>query len=146
MPELLKSQGSIVGVSSIAGFVGLPGRAAYSASKFAMHGFLEALRTENLNNQLHVMIACPGFTSSNIRKSALTGDGESQGESPRTEEKMMTPEEVATAIFAGVAKRKQRIVLTLEGKLAVWLGSRFPKLMQRMVFNKMKKEPNTPLK
>jgi len=111
-----------------------------------MHGFLEALRTENLNNQLHVMIACPGFTSSNIRKSALTGDGESQGESPRTEEKMMTPEEVATAIFAGVAKRKQRIVLTLEGKLAVWLGSRFPKLMQRMVFNKMKKEPNTPLK
>ncbi len=145
LPHLLQNKGSVVGVSSIAGYIGLPARTGYSASKFAMHGFLEALRTENLEKDLHVMIACPGFTASNIRNTALTADGSSQGESPRTEEKMMSAEEVASYLYLGVAKRKQRIVLTREGKLAVWLGKRFPKLMQRLVFNKMKKEPDSPL-
>ena len=54
LPHLLKQKGSIVGVSSIAGYVGLPARTGYSASKFAMHGFLESVRTENLGNDLHV--------------------------------------------------------------------------------------------
>ena len=81
----IKSKGSIVGVSSIAGHKGLPGRTAYSASKFALQGFLESLRIENLKNNLHVLIISPGFTSSNIRVKALKGDGLEQGESPRTE-------------------------------------------------------------
>ena len=68
LPYILKSKGSIVGVSSIAGHKGLPGRTAYSASKFALQGFLESLRIENLKNNLHVLIISPGFTSSNIRK------------------------------------------------------------------------------
>ena len=59
LPYLLKSKGSVVGVSSIAGFQGLPRRTGYSASKFAMHGFLNTLRVETLNQGLHVMIACP---------------------------------------------------------------------------------------
>lgn len=145
LPHLLKSKGSVIGVSSIAGYVGLPARTGYSASKFAMHGFLEALRTENLEKDLHVLLACPGFTNSNIRNSALTADGSQQGESPRSEEKMMSAEEVAEHIYKATVKRKQRIVLTREGKLAVWLGVRFPKLMQRLVFNTMKKEPDSPL-
>lgn len=87
LPYLLQSKGSVVGISSIAGYVGLPARTGYSASKFAMHGFLEALRTENLEKDLHVLIACPGFTASNIRNVALVADGKSQGESPRAEEK-----------------------------------------------------------
>ena len=60
LPYLLKSKGSVVGVSSIAGYKGLPGRTGYSASKFAMHGFLEALRLENLKKDymclLHVQV------------------------------------------------------------------------------------------
>ena len=81
LPYILKSNGSVVGVSSIAGYKGLPGRTAYSASKFALQGFLESLRIENLKNKLHVLIICPGFTNSNIRKKALQGDGSQQGES-----------------------------------------------------------------
>jgi len=145
LPYLLESKGSVIGVSSIAGYIGLPARTGYSASKFAMHGFLEALRTENLEKGLHVMIACPGFTNSNIRSSALKADGSQQGESPRSEDKMMSAEEVAAYIYKGTVKRKQRTVLTKEGKLAVWLGVRFPRLMQRLVFNTMKKEPDSPL-
>ncbi len=83
MPYILKSAGSIAGVSSIAGKKGLPGRTGYSASKFAMEGFLETIRTENLKTGVHVLVACPGFTASNIRNSALAKDGSTQGESPR---------------------------------------------------------------
>jgi short-subunit dehydrogenase len=146
LPHILKNQGSVVGVSSIAGYLGLPARTGYSASKFAMHGFLESLRNENMGNNLHVMIACPGFTASNIRKKALKADGSSQAESPREEGKMMSAEEVADHIFKGVVKRKQKIVLTGEGKLAVFLSKFFPKVIQKAVYNKMKKEPDSPLK
>jgi len=78
LPHLLKSKGSVVGISSTAGKKGLPGRTGYSASKFAMEGFLESLRIENLKKDLHVLVACPGFTASNIRQSSLTKDGKSQ--------------------------------------------------------------------
>ncbi|MCB9360901.1 MAG: SDR family oxidoreductase [Flavobacteriales bacterium] len=146
LPYLLKSKGSVVGVSSIAGYLGLPARTGYSASKYAMQGFLDALRTENLKTGLHVMVACPGFTASNIRNTALSSDGSAQGESPRKEEKMMTAGEVANYIYKGVVNRKRTIVLTTEGKLAVFLGKLFPKFIERQVFNKMAKEPDSPIK
>lgn len=146
LPYLLKSKGSVVGVSSIAGYLGLPARTGYSASKYAMQGFLDALRTENLKTGLHVMVACPGFTASNIRNTALSSDGSAQGESPRKEEKMMTAEEVANYIYKGVSSRKRTLVLTTEGKLAVFLGKLFPKFIEKQVFNKMAKEPDSPIK
>ncbi|TXB66992.1 SDR family oxidoreductase [Vicingus serpentipes] len=146
LPYLLQSKGSVVGVSSIAGYLGLPARTGYSASKYAMQGFLDALRTENLKTGLHVMVACPGFTASNIRNTALSSDGSAQGESPRKEEKMMTAEEVANYIYKGVSSRKRTLVLTTEGKLAVFLGKLFPKFIEKQVFNKMAKEPDSPIK
>ena len=101
LPYLQQTKGSIVGISSVAGLHGLPGRTGYSASKYAMTGFLETLRIENLKKGLHVMIACPGFTASNVRFSALTADGSQQGETPRDESKMMTAEQVARIVGRG---------------------------------------------
>jgi short-subunit dehydrogenase len=144
LPYILKEQGSVVGVSSIAGYKGLPGRCAYSASKFAMQGFLESLRVENLKNKLHVLIACPGFTSSNIRNTALNKDGKVQSESPRDEQQMMSPDQVAKHIYKSVKKRQNILILTLNGKLTVFLNKLFPKLVDRLVFNHLKKEPNSP--
>lgn len=146
LPHLLQNKGSVVGVSSIAGYVGLPARTGYSASKYAMHGFLDALRIENYERGLHVLVACPGFTASNIRTSALTADGTAQGESPRSEAKMMQPEEVAKDMYNSIVKRDQSLVLTTEGKLAVFLSKWAPKFLQRVVFREMKKEPDSPLK
>lgn len=140
LPEILKNEGSIVGVSSIAGYKGLPGRTGYSASKFAMNGFLEALRTENLKNNLHVMVACPGFTASNIRNVALNSEAKPQGESSMIEEKMMSANEVATIIINGVVKRKRTLIMTGQGKLTVFLQKIFPSLLDRLVFNHFKKE------
>ena len=142
--SLLENKGSVVGVSSIAGYKGLPGRTGYSSSKFAMHGFLEALRIENLKKDLHVLLACPGFTASNIRNSALAADGSSQGETPRDEQKMMQPEEVAEAIVHAVIKRKDRLTLSVNGKLTVFLNKFFPKWVDKLVFNHMSKEPDSP--
>ncbi len=146
LPYLLRSKGSVVGVSSIAGYKGLPGRTGYSASKFAMHGFLETLRIENLKKGLHVLIACPGFTATNIRNTALAKDGSQQGESPRDEDKMMSAEKVAEFIAKAVRKRKRSLILTSQGKYTVLLNKLFPAMMDKMVYNHMAKEPDSPFK
>ncbi len=146
LPYVLEQKGSIIGVSSIAGYKGLPGRTGYSASKFAMHGFLETIRIENLNNGLHVLIACPGFTASNIRNTALNKEGNMQGESPRDEDKMMSSEEVAKHFVNAILKRKIKLVLTTQGKLLVFLNKFFPKLVDKLVYSHMAKEKNAPIK
>lgn len=144
LPELLKNKGSVVGISSIAGFKGLPGRTGYSASKFAMHGFLESLRNENIEKGLHVLIACPGYTASNIRKTALDKDGRSQKETPLNEDNLMQPGEVAVAVWNAIGRRRLYLVLTLQGKLAVWINKFWPKLADRLAFNVIRKEPDSP--
>jgi len=147
LPHLLKAQGSLVGVISIAGYVGLPGRTGYSASKFAIRGFLDTIRIENLKKGLHVLVAAPGFTASEVRKVALTGDGSVQGETPRNEDKMMSAEECAQRIVRAIEKRKRELVLTfVEGKLTVFLGKFFPSLLDKLTYNHMAKEPNSPFK
>lgn len=146
LPHLLESNGSVVGVSSIAGNKGLPGRTGYSSSKFALQGFLETLRVENLKTGLHVLIACPGFTASNIRITALAADGSAQGESPRDEASMMSAERVAQEIIQAVRKRKNFLVLTTQGKLVIWLNKFFPALIDRMVYNHMAREADSPFK
>lgn len=146
LPSLLANKGSVVGISSIAGFKGLPARTGYSASKFAMQGFLESLRCENLETGLHVLIACPGYTESNIRKTALDGQGLQQNESPLKENKLMSAEAVAEATWNAITGKRNYLILTLQGKMAVWINKWFPKLADRLTYNVIKKEPNSPFK
>jgi dehydrogenase/reductase SDR family protein 7B len=146
LPEIIKAQGSVIGISSIAGYRGLPGRTGYSASKFALQGFLESLRTELLKQNVHVLVACPGFTTSNIRNTALSADGQIQGESPRDEAKMMTAETVADYIYKATVNRKRDLVLTAQGKLTVLLNKFFPAFMDKMVYNILAKEKDSPFK
>ena len=145
LPHVLKQRGSIIGLSSIAGFMGLPGRTGYCASKFALHGFLETLRIEHMKQGLHVMIVAPGFTASDIRKNALGPDGTQQGESPRNESKLMPAEKVAKIIYKGILKRKRLIVLTKIGKMAIFMKRIAPKITDILDYNEMKKEANSPL-
>ncbi|MDQ1772452.1 SDR family oxidoreductase [Labilibaculum sp. A4] len=147
MPYIAKSKGSVVGVISIAGYIGLPARSGYSASKYAIRGFLDTLRVENLKTGVHVLVAAPGFTASNVRNVALTADGSMQGETPRDESKMMSAEECARLIAIAVVKRKRELIMTfMEGKLTVWLKKWFPSLLEKLTYNHMAKEPDSPLK
>jgi len=146
LPYIQQAGGSIVGVSSIAGYRGLPARTGYSSSKFAMQGFLESLRTELLYSGVHVMWASPGFTASNIRNVALGADGSAQKETPLDEQKLMSAESCAALIWKGVEKRKRTLVMTAQGRATVWLNKLFPGMMDKMVYRHFAKEPGSPLK
>ncbi|WP_121810994.1 SDR family oxidoreductase [Mucilaginibacter kameinonensis] len=140
LPEIIKTKGSVVGVSSIAGYKGLPGRSGYSASKFAMNGFLDSLRVENLKTGVHVLTACPGFTASNIRNTALNSEGKQQGESTLEEQKMMSSDEVAKIIADGIENRSRTLIMTGQGKLTVALSKFIPAFLDKMVYNVFTKE------
>jgi len=133
LQSIIERQGSIVGISSIAGYRGLPGRSAYSASKFALQGWLEALRTELFDTQVNVMWVCPGFTTSNIRNAALDKEGLPQGESMMDESKMMPAADCAQHILQAIEKRKRTLVLTFTGKRTVFLNRFFPSLTDKLV-------------
>ncbi|MFO7822854.1 MAG: SDR family oxidoreductase [Cyclobacterium sp.] len=146
MDDIITNKGAIIGISSINGFRGTPARTAYTASKFAMNGFFESLRTELMKLGVHVLVVCPGFTASNIRNNALLADGSTQNESPRDEEKMMTADEVAAAILKSLRKRKRDLILTRQGKLASFLNKWVPGIMDQVVYNHMAKEKDSPFK
>jgi short-subunit dehydrogenase len=146
LPYLIEQKGSLVGVSSVAGFHGLPGRTGYSASKFAIHGFLETIRIENLKKGLHVMIIAPGFTSTDIRKHALTAKGKEQGESPLDEHSLMSPEYVAKWVLKGIRKKKRNKLLTWDGRLTALFQRIVPTLVDRLYYYEMSREPKSPIK
>lgn len=133
MPYILQQKGTIVGVSSIAGYRGLPGRTGYSASKFAVNGFFESLRTELLGSGVNVMWVCPGFTASNIRRAALTTTGEAQGESPLDESGLMTAEECAVMILDAIRKKKRTLIFTFNDKRTVFINRMLPSLADKLV-------------
>jgi short-subunit dehydrogenase len=147
LPWLLESKGSLVGVISIAGHVGLPGRSAYSASKFAIRGFLDTVRIENQYKGLHVLVAAPGFTATDVRKVAYSADGSQQGETPRDESKMMSADTCAHLIIKAIDKRKRSLILTFtEGKLTVFLNKFFPALIDKLAYKHFSNEKDSPLK
>lgn len=146
LPYLQQSKGSLVGISSVAGLHGLPGRTGYSASKYAMTGLLETIRIENLKKGLHVMVACPGFTASNVRFSALVADGSQQGSTPREEGKMMTAEQVARIVARGIAKRKRLCLMEAEGRATHFVKKFAPSLLDKIFYWVMSKEPDSPFK
>ena len=146
LPWLQRSKGSVVGISSVAGLHGLPGRTGYSASKYAMTGFLETLRIENLKKGLHVMIACPGFTASNVRFSALTADGSQQGETPRNEAKMMTSAQVARIVADATARRRRLCPMEAEGRATHFIKKFAPGFLDRAFYWVMSREPDSPFK
>ena len=141
LPHLLKSRGIVVGIGSVAGYIGLPGRTGYSASKFALRGFLETLRTENLHRGLRVCIVSPSYTASEIRLHALTADGSEQGASPRNEAKMILPENAARVVYKAIINNKSEVIFPLcKGLLPVWIHRIFPKFTSFLLYKMMSKE------
>jgi len=107
---------------------------------------METLRIENLKTGLHVMIAIPGFTASNIRYTALTADGSEQGDTPRNENKMMSAETVAQHIANGIRRKKKYLLLDLEGKAISFVKKFTSSLLDKSFYKAMAKEPDSPLK
>jgi short-subunit dehydrogenase len=131
--SIISRKGTVVGVSSVAGYRGLPGRTGYNASKFAMQGFLEALRVEMMQTGVHVMWVCPGFTASNIRSAALQKDGTAQGYSTLDEKGLMSAAECALITYEAIGKKKRTLVYTFEDKRTIFLSKFLPGVTDKLV-------------
>lgn len=138
LPYLRQSRGSIVAVSSLAGLVGVPGRTAYSASKFAMAGFFEALRAELKGAGVGVTIAYPGVVATQIRYRGFNADGAAMGSSALKEDKAMPVEECARLIIDGMQRRRRDVVMSAKGKLGRWMKLIAPGLVERLALAALK--------
>ena len=146
LPWLLQSKGQVVGVVSVAGYSALPARTGYSASKYAVRGFLDTLRIEHLKDGLGVLVFAPGYTSSNVRNAALTADGTPQGATPLDEDKLMSAEACAAHMAKALARRRSQVILTPLGKATVWAHRLFPRLTDRLTYSYIARETDSPFK
>jgi dehydrogenase/reductase SDR family member 7B len=135
LPSMLeKKEGRIVVISSIAGKFGVPLRSGYSATKFALYGFYEALRAEEGRNGIRVTLVCPGFIRTGISLSALKGDGSRHAKMDPELAQGMPAEECARRILKGVAREKEEIcVAAAREKALVYLKRFWPSLLTKMV-------------
>ncbi len=140
LPHLISARGKIVAVSSLAGLIGVPGRSAYSASKFAMGGFFECLRAELKSAGVSVTLAYPGVVATQIRYRGYNAAGESAGQSGLKEDAAMSVEECARLILNGMESGQREVVMSAKGKLGRWLKLLAPGLVEKMALAAVKKE------
>lgn len=135
LPSMLeKKSGHIVVISSVAGKIGVPLRSGYSASKFALHGFYEALRAEEERNGIHVTLVCPGYIRTEISLSALKGDGASHAKMDPELARGMPADECARKILRGVARNKKEMVIAApREKMVVYLKRFSPGMVAWML-------------
>ncbi len=139
LPHLKKSRGQIVAISSLAGKVGIPGRTAYSPTKAAQALFFEALRLELQESGVDITIVYPGVVATNLRLHGYGPDGRPAGKSGLKEDRAMPVEECVRQIIEATHARKRELVMTLQGRIGLWLKLAFPKLVDRMVLRALKK-------
>jgi short-subunit dehydrogenase len=140
LPALKASRGRIVAVSSLAGLVGVPGRTAYSATKFAMNGFFESLRVELQPHGVSVTLAYPGVVATEIRYRGFNAQGQAAGQSGLDESGAMTVETCARLIRLGMARRQRDIVMSAKGKLGRWMKLIAPGLVDRLALAALKRD------
>ena len=138
--HLKSSRGRLVAVASLAGLLGVPERTAYSATKFAMVGFFEALRAELVGSGVSVTIAYPGVVATAIRYRGYAADGRPAGKSGLEESGAMSVEECARLIVEGSEARRRDVVMTAQGKLARWLKLIAPGLVDRLATKALNRE------
>jgi NAD(P)-dependent dehydrogenase (short-subunit alcohol dehydrogenase family) len=140
LPQLKAARGRIVAVSSLAGLVGVPGRTAYSASKFAMTGFFEALRAELKGAGVSVTIAYPGVVDTRIRYRGYNALGQEMGSSSLREDGAMPVAECARLIVEGMEGRKREVVMTAKGKLGRFMKLIAPGFVEKMAMAALKSD------
>jgi short-subunit dehydrogenase len=138
LPHLKASKGNIVAVSSLAGLIGVPGRTAYSATKFAVTGFFEALRAELKGDGVSVTTAFPGVVATATRHRGFNARGEPAGVSGLKEDDAMSVEECAGLVISGMNRRKREVVMTARGKLGRFMKLVAPGMIENMALAALK--------
>jgi short-subunit dehydrogenase len=139
LPHLKNRRGQVVAISSLAGKVGIPGRSAYSPTKAAQALFFEALRLELKESGVDITVVYPGVVATDIRRHGYGPDGRPAGVSGLKEDKAMSVQECARQILAATRARRRELVMTLQGRIGLWLQLIAPGLVDRMVLNVVRK-------
>lgn len=133
--DVVQNKGSFIAISSVAGFSPLYGRTAYAASKHAVIGFFETLRSEVAAKDVHVLVACPGFIATKLRDQYYKKDEDVASTKHKVGDNA-SPEEVAALIYKATIK-KQPMLVTGIGKLSYWLKRLIPFQYEKMMTRKM---------
>lgn len=134
LPYMLKQQsGQIIAMSSIAGKFGFFFRSAYSASKHALHGFFESLRMEIQDDNVRVLIVCPGKVQTNISVNAITSDGGKHNKMDESQKNGVSADFCAKEILKGIKKNKEELYIGGKELRAVWVKRIFPKLFSKLI-------------
>lgn len=124
--SLCQRKGMVIAISSVAGFSPLIGRTGYAASKHALHGFFDSLRTEVQDDGVDVLIVCPSFIDTGIDRAALGADGQPAAHARTTTGATTQPAEVANAILRAAQQRRQLLLFSFTAKAAWWLSRLWP--------------------
>jgi short-subunit dehydrogenase len=125
---------AIVNISSVAGKRGIPARSEYSASKFAVQGFSEALRAELDMDGIDVLLVCPGLTQTNFSKNML----EQKAKVKLDHLRGMTADDVAIATLKVIEQGRHEVCLTFQGKLMALINRFLPRLADRIAAKKVR--------
>ena len=140
LPSLRRRRGLIITISSLAGFSPLLGRTAYAASKHALHGLFDSLRSELRGTGVGVLVVCPGFTATGIGTSALAGDGSITRHPQSTVGTPAAPETVAEAVFRAAEKNRRLLVLSPVGHLTRLVNKVAPRLYEYLMARSVRSE------
>ena len=133
LPYLKKTRGRLVGVSSLRGKFPSATADGYGASKHAMAGFFDSLRIEIANSGVSVTMIYPGWVCTGITSRALRANGKLSGEISKHEIGAMPVDTCARIIIQAIARRKREVVMTLQGKLGLWLRLVAPDVVDQIV-------------
>lgn len=134
-----KGSGKIIVLSSFSGKFGWKQRSAYSASKFALHGFYESLRAEISQYGISILIVCPGRIRTNISLNAITKDGSAHNKIDRGQAKGISAETCAQKIMRAIKRNKKEIFIAREERIVLFLRRIFPALYYSIA---AKRDPN----
>ncbi len=136
LPVMRKQKGGhLVVISSLMGKFGYYRRSSYCASKHALHGYFEALRMEELDNNIHVSIICPGFIHTNVSFNAITESGNGFGKMDDGQEKGMKPEVCAGKILKAIRNKRVEVYMGGPELRAVIVKRFFPRFFFRRIMH-----------
>jgi len=130
---LARKSGHIVVISSLMGYLDTPLRSGYAASKHALHGYFDSLRTEIWRDDIKVTIICPGFVKTNISLNALAADGRKHGRVDDVQASGMPADLCAAKVLDAIASGKQEVMIGGKEVLAVYVKRFLPSLYSKIV-------------
>lgn len=134
LPIMIKNGGGqIVVISSLVGKFGTKLRSAYSASKHALHGYFDSLRSEIYDKNIAITIICPGFIKTNVSVNALTASGKEQGTMDDAQANGMSADECANQIITAINAKKEEIYIGGKETKAIFLKRFFPNYFSKKI-------------